>query len=542
MEKLVRLAEHRAQDHVVAQRLKHGKARHAKATLDSIPSGDSLLVFVDAAFKDGNMCSGMEVRDSNGTIIFAAAKTNFALDARDTELQAIKDACSWMEKIQFGKICFVNGCLGAIQGILKVDEVVDWRYESLTLDIRKCFGFKPGWSLHFVNRDCNFIAHSICQWGFVRSWSGPIPLNILPNEVFCNEVVEKKRVVVIGGGVAGSHIANTLQHHAHVFLIDLKEYFDIPWTDLRSMVEPSFANRTLINHTEYLPNARIITSAATNITQNEVMTAQGRLVAYDYLVIATGHDYNDPRTKNEKLSYFQAENEKIKSANSILIIGGGPTGVELAAEIIVDFPDKKVTLVHRGSRLLEFIGEKAGKSALDWLTSKKVEVILGQSVKLNPESDGVYETSGGETITADCHFLCTGYPIGSSWLKETCLKDSLDTHGKLMVDTKLRVKGHNNIFAIGDITDIPELKQGYLAQKHASVAAKNLKLLMRGESETKLSSYKPASPIALVSLGRRDGLAQIMCITTVGRIAGMIKSGDLFVGMTRKQLGLKSNP
>lgn len=138
-----------------------------------------------------------------------------------------------------------------------------------------------------------------------------------------------------------------------------------------------------------------------------------------------------------------------------MIVGGGPTGVELAAEIAVDFPGKKVTLVHRGSRLLEFIGEKGGKKALDWLNSKKVDVILGQSVNLNSDSDGVYKTSGGETIQADVHFLCTGVPIGSSWLKETIFKDSLDIHGRLMVDANLRVKGHENIFAIGDITDIP---------------------------------------------------------------------------------------
>lgn len=156
-----------------------------------------------------------------------------------------------------------------------------------------------------------------------------------------------------------------------------------------------------------------------------------------------------------RLIFLVVEHDKIRSANSILIVGGGPTGVELAAEIVVDFPGKKVTLVHRGSRLLEFIGEKAGKMAHDWLISKKVEVILGQSVDLNSWSDDVYKTSGGETIKADCHFICTGKPIGSSWLKETILKDSLDSHGRLMVDTNLTVKGHKNVFGIGDITDIP---------------------------------------------------------------------------------------
>lgn len=129
--------------------------------------------------------------------------------------------------------------------------------------------------------------------------------------------------------------------------------------------------------------------------------------------------------------------------------------MELAGEIVYAFPDKKVTLVHRGQRLLEFISEKAGKKALNWLTSKKVEVILGQSVNLDYGSSGVYQTSGGETIHADCHFLCVGRPFASSWLKDTCVSESLDTKGRLMVDNKFRVKGFTNIFAIGDITDIP---------------------------------------------------------------------------------------
>ncbi|KAK9283736.1 hypothetical protein L1049_011986 [Liquidambar formosana] len=233
-----------------------------------------------------------------------------------------------------------------------------------------------------------------------------------------------------------------------------KDYFEISWASLRAMVEPSFAERSVINHSDYLTNGHIVTSTAVNITESEVLTAQGDLIAYDYLVVATGHMESFSRTRIEKLSQYQEEFKKIKSANSILIIGGGPTGVELAGEIVVDFPDKKVTLVHRGPRLLEFIGSKASNKALNWLTSKKVEVIFQQSVDLNSVSDGIYHTSGGETITADCHFLCTGKPLSSAWLKETVLKNRLDMHGRLKVDEHLRVRGHENIFAIGDITDI----------------------------------------------------------------------------------------
>lgn len=150
-----------------------------------------------------------------------------------------------------------------------------------------------------------------------------------------------------------------------------------------------------------------------------------------------------------------AEHDKIRSANSILIVGGGPTGVELAGEIAVDFPEKKVTLVHRGSRLLEFVSPKASKKTSDWLVSKKVEVISGQSVDLDSMSDGVYRTSGGNTIQADCHFVCIGKPIGSSWLKQTFLKDSLDSHGEIDGRRAPEGQGLQECFRCrGDIADI----------------------------------------------------------------------------------------
>uniref|UniRef100_A0A175YMJ9 FAD/NAD(P)-binding domain-containing protein n=1 Tax=Daucus carota subsp. sativus TaxID=79200 RepID=A0A175YMJ9_DAUCS len=265
-----------------------------------------------------------------------------------------------------------------------------------------------------------------------------------------------KRVVVIGGGVAGSLLAKSLQFISDLTLIDPKEYFEIPWADLRAMVEPSFAERSVIHHKAYLTNGNIVTSTAINVTENQVMTADGRSIPYDYLVIASGHKEPYPEARAERLKQFQSDNEKIKSSQSILIVGGGPTGVELAGEIAVDFPEKKVTLVHNGPRLLEMLGPKAAKKTLDWLTSKKVDVKFNQKVHLSHIAEGSkeYATSSGETIIADCHFLCIGKPLASEWLKETVLRDSLDESGRLMVDANLRLKGCKNIFAIGDITDL----------------------------------------------------------------------------------------
>ncbi|XP_076892011.1 uncharacterized protein LOC143543618 [Bidens hawaiensis] len=311
------------------------------------------------------------------------------------------------------------------------------------------------------------------------------------------------------------------------------------------MMEPSFAERSLIQHKDYLTGSRLIVSNAVDIRDSEVLTSEGRLVPYDYLVIATGHGHGDPlpKTRAERLKQYQAENEKIKAAESILIVGGGPTGVELAGEVAVDFPEKKITLVHSGYRLLEFIGPKASKKTLDWLKSKHVEVKLDQSVNLEDAAEGskVYKTSSGEIIRADCHFVCTGKPLASSWLKNTILRESVDDNGSLVVDEYLRVKGHRNIFAIGDITNIKEMKQGHLAKKQASTAAKNLKLVMSGGNESKMISYKVRSSTkAIVSLGRHDAVAQFHLTTMIGLVPGLIKSKDLFVGKTRRELDVDS--
>jgi hypothetical protein len=86
--------------------------------------------------------------------------------------------------------------------------------------------------------------------------------------------------------------------------------------------------------------------------------------------------------------------------------------------------------------------------------------------------------------------------------------------------------------------NVQELKQGYLAQKHALLVAKNLKLLIKGSPKTKLATYSTGFPLALVSLGRNEGVAQFPYLTISGCLPGRIKSRDLFVGKARKEIGL----
>lgn len=86
---------------------------------------------------------------------------------------------------------------------------------------------------------------------------------------------------------------------------------------------------------------------------------------------------------------------------------------------------------------------------------------------------------------------------------------------------------------------VQEIKQGVYAEGQAQVVAKNLKILIGGGKENKLGVYKAQPTIAIVSLGRKHGVAQFPFLTLLGRLPGLIKSGDLFVGKTRKDLGLE---
>lgn len=70
------------------------------------------------------------------------------------------------------------------------------------------------------------------------------------------------------------------------------------------MVEPSFAQRTVIYHDEYFIKGKIVTSPAVGVTENGVMTADGNTHAYDYLVIATGHMDSVPDKKSDRLAQY----------------------------------------------------------------------------------------------------------------------------------------------------------------------------------------------------------------------------------------------
>jgi NADH dehydrogenase FAD-containing subunit len=93
----------------------------------------------------------------------------------------------------------------------------------------------------------------------------------------------------------------------------------------------------------------------------------------------------------------------------------------------------------------------------------------------------------------------------------------------------LRVKGYDNVFAIGDINDVPEIKLGALAGMQADLTAKNIMKLIKNPSNA-LKSYKPSKPMSMIPIGKETGAVQL----PFGHPHFMIslKQKDLFVSKT----------
>ena len=104
-----------------------------------------------------------------------------------------------------------------------------------------------------------------------------------------------------------------------------------------------------------------------------------------------------------------------------------------------------------------------------------------------------------------------------------------------------RVEGHPDWFAVGDCNNIPEIKLGYLAQGQGKQLAMELKQM--AVSDTFPGNIKPwklqgGFRAMMISLGKDNGVGHIGPVPIWGWVPAKIKSGDLFISKTRKNLGL----
>ncbi len=362
------------------------------------------------------------------------------------------------------------------------------------------------------------------------------------------------RIVILGGGFAGIAVAQRLESllrpgEAEIALIS-RENFSLftpmlpevssGGLDVRNVATPI---RTQLHKTQF------ILADLTNIdlTKNEVsfvhtLSEETGSLTYDQLVIAVGSTistFNLPGVAERVFALKTLEDAGIlrnrivyllELADSltdpleraklltVVVVGGGFTGVEAAGEFVelfhsvvryyptIKLSEIRLVLVEGGPVLLSGLPEKMGTYSLKNLRKRKVEIITGDGVA-GADDSGIVLQSGRRIDTATI--------VWSAGVKPSPIvaKTSLPTkRGALIVGQDFRVQGTTNVWAAGDCAAIPDGEGGTYPQtaQHAiregPVLAENIVAVLRGRP-TKPFRFHSLGMMA--SLGARKAVAQL---------------------------------
>ncbi|KAL3641648.1 hypothetical protein CASFOL_012463 [Castilleja foliolosa] len=141
---------------------------------------------MDAAFKDGNACSGVVIRNANGSFVHAYSMEHKCLDANTAEALAILDSCLVAQKLGLQKVLFESDCLNVVSFINGNSRNYYWTSGPVVEAIDNLKLKMPLWSFSFVPRVCNSAAHALAAWAFCNDFFGNIPLVSIPVNVFCD--------------------------------------------------------------------------------------------------------------------------------------------------------------------------------------------------------------------------------------------------------------------------------------------------------------------------------------------------------------------
>jgi NADH dehydrogenase FAD-containing subunit len=360
-----------------------------------------------------------------------------------------------------------------------------------------------------------------------------------------NSSDERPTVLVVGGGYGGIRVAKALDDIAEVTLVDPKEAFVHNIAAWRALVEPEWLERIFFPYERLLASGRFVRSSAASIDGTRVTLATGDVLDADYLVLATGSSYPFP-AKNEEPDVATARqrveeaHEALLAAERVLIVGAGPSGLELAGEIKSFYPEKQVTIADVADDILTGPYDQALRDDLRrQLAALDVKLQLGQALSELPDSAPAtraairISTADGAEIVADIWFRAFGVRPHSDFLAQGSLAGALDERGYVRVDDHLRVVGETNVFAVGDLSDADRDMAG-VASRQAAVVAANIRTLITGEGT--LGAYEKIPALIAIPLGPEggagslgDGLADAATISELkGRELGVASLGELF--------------
>ena len=365
------------------------------------------------------------------------------------------------------------------------------------------------------------------------------------------ERTEKKRVVIVGGGLGGLELAFKLAGgDFQVVLVDKNNYHQFPpliYQVASAGLEPSsisFPFRRLFQgHKDFF--FRMAEVKAVDAAGKTVVTSVGD-IHYDYLVLAAGARTNffgnkeieattlpmksvseamqlrNTILRNLEKAETEEDPARRQALMNIVVVGGGASGVEIAGAVAEmkkniiarDYPDldssqMHIYLVNAGKRLLAAMDPVSSARAERDL--KALHVHIRQPQFATEYKDGILKTSAGLEIPARTVIWVSGICANTV---EGLPAESIGHAGRILTDRFCRVKGVQDVFAIGDQSLIegdeeyplghPQLAQ--VAMQQARTVAENLKSLQCGGEE---KPFKYRNLGVMATIGRNHAVAEI---------------------------------
>jgi len=377
--------------------------------------------------------------------------------------------------------------------------------------------------------------------------------------------VKRPRVVIVGAGFAGLTAAQALHNAAaDILLIDRHNHHlfqPLLYQVATASLSPADIAQPIRSIVKDQPNANVLLAEVVGIDKAAkcVALAGGRIIGYDYLVVTTGarHSYfghedwaeHAPGIKtlddatnvraNILLAFERAEIEsdayKRAALLTFVVIGGGPTGVELTGaiaelarnSITMDFRSisprvARIILVEAGPRLLPSMPETLSRDAEKSLRSLGVEIRLGQAVT-DIKAGAI--TLGNETIRAETIVWAAGV-MGSAageWLQVP-----LDRAGRVTVNADFSVPGHGDIYVAGD-TAAYRLSNGRplpgvapAAKQAGTYIGAHIKARLEGRPNPASFVYRDFGNLA--TIGRSKAIADFGPVRLKGLLAWVLWS------------------
>ncbi|RAL15884.1 amid-like NADH oxidoreductase [Aspergillus homomorphus CBS 101889] len=339
-----------------------------------------------------------------------------------------------------------------------------------------------------------------------------------------------KNVIVVGGSYVGrgaaEELARVIPSTHRVLLIEPHSHFHHLFAFPRFAVLPGHEHKAFIPYTRLFsssPNstqhavvqARVLSVQPQHINLDRAWQGQSQ-IPYEYLVVATGTRLAEPAAMRDEdkvssVQYLQNHQSDVKRAKSVVIVGGGAVGVQMATDMKELYPEKEITVVqsrdqlmpqfHRG--LHEIVKKRFDELGIKTITGARI--VVPASGFPNNGTPFTVQLNNGTELTTDFVILATGQKPNNDLLRSlpASSPDSLinPDNGFIRIRPTMQFQDpqYPHLFAVGDIADTGLRKAARPGGGQAAAVAHNIQAMIEGK---KPEEVFPPFPMAIhITLG-----------------------------------------